>query len=185
MKKFCLLLFLPFLAGCATLSQNQCQQGRWFDIGLEDGRKGRTMARLDQHAQACAKYGLGVDRQGYSEGRNQGLQEYCRLENAVALGLKGERYQGVCPAELDAPFEDYNAAAYAVYTLRERLDSIDNQLDSKEDQLGKRDLQRDEYYRLRRDIRELDREREQVQWELHSAGRYLDQLMEENRIPVR
>ncbi|NLZ17334.1 MAG: DUF2799 domain-containing protein [Desulfobulbaceae bacterium] len=192
MKKFCLLLFLPFLAGCATLSQDQCQQGHWFDIGLEDGRKGRAMARLEQHSKACAKYGLGVDAQGYTEGRNQGLQIYCRLENAVSTGLKGERYQGVCPSELDVRFEELNAAAYAIYTLRERLDSIDDQLDRKEYQLdstvyqlGKDEKARDAYYRLRRDIRELDSEREQVQWDLHSAGRYLDQLTEEYNIPVR
>ena len=182
---YILIPALFFLSGCATLSRDQCQQGDWFGIGLADGQAGQAENRLDQHNKACAEYGIGVNPQHYLEGRAQGLNDYCRLENAFDSGLRGQRYQRVCPPAMDAAFDRYNAAAYEVYELRSDFDSIDNQLASKEYQMMDRELSDESYYRLRREHRDLDLERDRVQRELRSAEQYLDQLMNEAKDSAR
>lgn len=185
MKMLYIIPVLFVLSGCATLSRDQCQQGDWFGIGLADGQAGQAMNRLDLHNKACAEYGIGVNPQQYLEGRAQGLNDYCRLSNAFDSGLRGLRYQRVCPPALDEAFDRYNAAAYEVYELRREFDSIDNQLASKEYQMADRDLSNESYHRLRREHRDLDLERDRVQRELRSAELYLDQLMDEAGVAAR
>ena len=185
MKIVSLLLISLILSGCATLSKDQCQQGDWFGIGLADGRQGETLSRLSKHSEACAEFGIGVNSQQYMEGRTQGLNDYCLLDNAFNSGLSGRRYQRVCPPSIDSLFDRCNSAAYEVYELRNNSNSIDNQLTNIEYQLQEGDLSRDEYYHLRQELRDLDAERNQVQMDLHAAERYLDQLREEVRYSPR
>ncbi|MDX9835075.1 MAG: DUF2799 domain-containing protein [Desulfobulbus sp.] len=168
------------LAGCASLSRDQCLQGDWYAVGVGDGQLGMPVDRLDQHLKACSQYGVGIDQQRYLEGRADGLAEYCQLDNAFATGLNGHRYQGACPPAMDAPFERANKAAYEVYTLRQELDSIDSQLATLEDDLLDRDLA-DHRRRLRAEIRELDRQRDRLRADLYAAQCHLDRLMDEAR----
>lgn len=173
------LIVTVTLAGCASLSQHQCLQGDWYSIGLGDGQLGMPADRLDQHHQACARYNVTIDRQRYLEGRAEGLAEYCRLDNAVTTGLHGHRYQGVCPPAVDRQFERANRAAFEVHTLRQELDSLDNQLALREDDLLDRDLADDARRRLRAEIRALDRDRDRLRADLHAARRHLDRLLDE------
>ena len=181
MKTILMLVLAATLAGCASLSQDQCRQGDWYSIGVGDGQLGQPADRLEQHLKACAQYGITIDRQRYLEGRAEGLAEYCRLDNAFATGLRGHRYQGVCPPAVDADFERANAAAYEVYSLRQELDSVDNQLALREDDLADRDLSDDSRRRLRTEIRDLDRQRDRLRDDMHAAQRHLDRLMDETR----
>lgn len=173
------LIVTVTLAGCASLSQHQCLQGDWYSIGLGDGQLGMPADRLDQHHQACARYNVTIDRQRYLAGRAEGLAEYCRLDNAVSTGLHGHRYQGVCPPAVDRQFERANRAAFEVHTLRQELDSLDNQLALREDDLLDRDLADDARRRLRAEIRALDRDRDRLRADLHAARRHLDRLLDE------
>jgi hypothetical protein len=179
MRYIYLAPMLLILSACATLSKNQCQQGDWYGIGLADGRAGMAMNRLAEHNEACAEYGIVVNATTYLEGRSQGLIYYCRLGNAFVSGLQGQRYQYVCPPAIDAVFARCNAAAYHVYELRNNLNSIDNKLSNVENQLKKKGLSNNDYYNLRQDLRDLDKERDRVQMELRSAERHLDQLRTE------
>ena len=181
MKALLVLLVAATLAGCASLSQHQCLQGDWYSIGVGDGQLGMPADRLDQHTRACAQYGVTIDRQRYLEGRAEGLSEYCRLDNAFATGLNGQRYQGVCPPAVDREFERANRAAFEVHTLRQELDSIDNQLALREDDLLDRSLADDHRRRLRAEIRALDRDRDRLRADLSAAQRHLDRLMDEAR----
>jgi hypothetical protein len=67
------------------------------------------------HKQACFEYGVTPDQKKYTEGREKGLVDYCKLENAVTTGLNGQLYQSVCPKEIDAAFRQQNLAAYNLY----------------------------------------------------------------------
>lgn len=174
-----MLLLTALLAGCATLSREQCRQGDWFGIGEADGRAGEQTSRLQQHAQACAEYGTGVDERQYLAGRDQGLREYCRLDNAFAAGLQGRRHQRVCPPEIDAVFDHYNRAAYEVYLIKRKLDAVENQSEDVERRLHARDLSDGSRSQLRFDLRELERRRDQLRADLYTGERYLDDLMDE------
>ncbi len=178
-KIFFVLLAASLLTGCATLSRQQCQSGDWYGIGLVDGRAGRPETLINEHSSACSEFGIRVDSQKYFEGRAQGLIEYCRLDNAFATGLKGQRYRHVCSPGIDAVFDRYNRAAYDTYRMRNELDSVDSQISSKEHELRKKDLSDDKRHQIRSDIRSLDRRRDRLRDDLYTKERYMDLLMNE------
>jgi len=163
---------------CATLSREDCMQGAWFELGLRDGRLGKTFTRLGQHQKACLEYGIRLDNNQYNAGREQGLQDYCQLDNAIEMGLQGHRYQSVCPSEIHATFLRYNRAAYEVYRCQEDLENLDDELIDKENSLLSNKLTDDNRSKIRVDIRDLDRERQKIRDDLYSRERRLDYLIE-------
>ena len=53
-----LLFALALLAACATLNEDQCRAGNWYDIGVRDGANGRSLDFILQHAKACNEFGI-------------------------------------------------------------------------------------------------------------------------------
>jgi hypothetical protein len=92
------------LAGCASMSQGECLSGDWGPVGYQDGANGHPPSRLDDHAKACAAYGVRTDAQTYLDARERGLGEYCRPQRGYREGRMGRRYHGVCPSGLAAGF---------------------------------------------------------------------------------
>lgn len=155
--------------------------GSWYELGVKDGRLGKTPDFLGRHQHACTEYGVQVNESEYRAGRTQGLSSYCQLSNAFDTGLRGERYQSVCPRDIDAVFDRYNDAAYQVYQQRERVKSLDNSLMSKESSLSSKKTPDDKKAHIRDEIRKLDRERQSLRDELYMMEHRLDQLMDESR----
>jgi hypothetical protein len=176
----CLFLTL-LLAGCASMSQQQCRQGDWQGLGLADGRAGEPLERMEQHRRACAEYAVVLDERQYREGRSQGLREYCRWDNAFTTGLEGRRYQHVCPPAIDATFEHYNRSAYEISLIKKELTDLHNQRARIEHRLYDPGLADAGRAGLRFDLRELDRRYDQLRDDLRSSERYLDHLREEAR----
>lgn len=172
---------LVYLSGCATLSQEDCVRGNWLDIGYNDGHNGETTSRINEHQKACSEYGIRIDMQKYSAGREQGLVEYCKLDNAFTTGLEGHEYQYVCPAAIDSLFRRYNSAAYTVYQDRSELTRIDNELSSKESKLSSKKLSDSDRSRIHSEIRSLDRNRDNLRDKLYNHERQLDDLRNEAR----
>lgn len=167
---------LLLLTGCSTLSEQDCRQADWFQIGVRDGRFGEPAALLQQHQTACDRYAV-VDGAAYEAGRVQGLQDYCKLENALRLGLNGLRYKGTCPAEVDMRFNRYNSTALTVYSLRQQLAECQGRIGHQENKMliGRDSL------KARSELRILQRERERLQTELQLQQRELEQMMQEAR----
>ena len=90
------LFLLAMLQACATMSASECRTASWRDVGLRDGLAGEPLGLLDRRTRACAEAGVAVNVPLYLEGRNQGLPDYCRLDNAARQGLAGKTYHGVC-----------------------------------------------------------------------------------------
>lgn len=167
------------LTGCATLSQQDCIRGDWFGLGINDGRTGQTLNRLDEHQNACSEYGIAVNRDAYYAGREQGLRDYCQFDNAFKTGLNGEQYRHVCPPSIDGIFAHYHSAAFAVYEDRAELERLDGELSSRERDLYDKKLSDKERGRIRQDIRDLDRKRERLRDDLYYHERQLDDLRRE------
>src|SRR5699024_12327142 len=49
---------ISMLGGCATLSKGECLTANWYQIGRNDGARGYERARLYEHREACAEYGV-------------------------------------------------------------------------------------------------------------------------------
>ena len=92
------------LAGCASMSKEDCLAGNWYAQGFEDADGGRTFDRLDAHAKACAKVGAVPDEAVYGRGYEAGLVDYCTPERGYRLGEADGEYRDICPFETEPAF---------------------------------------------------------------------------------
>jgi hypothetical protein len=182
LKMAVVFLMVALLTGCASLSREQCQRGDWYGIGMADGQAGETASRKDQHVRACSEYGIQINDQQYLDGYARGQIDYCRIDNAFESGLRGRRYQHVCPPAIDALFERCNRAAYEVYRIKGELDRLEDQIDNQEFRLRGTDLSDDYRHQLRSDLRDLDRRYDRLRGDLYFSERYLDELRDEVRM---
>ncbi|MDC8756114.1 DUF2799 domain-containing protein [Janthinobacterium fluminis] len=126
------------LSGCASLSKDQCLSGDWQQIGFNDGTQGLPSEQLQQHAQACAEYGVQVNFDSYHLGRSRGMLTYCQAENGFHQGRAGKRQNAAaCPPNLQADFMAEYHRGYEIYgmeseiaNLRARLSSNDSAIRS-------------------------------------------------------
>ena len=127
------------LAGCATMSSDECLTVDWTTIGYEDGVRGYAADRIGKHRKACAKHGVTPDFAAYQSGRDQGLVEYCQPSRGFNIGSSGGRYNGVCSVDLEADFLDAYKAGYHLYTLKSNVNRANSAIHSKEHELGQID----------------------------------------------
>ena len=177
-----------FISGCETMSADECKTANWNDVGMRDGLNGKPLTMLDDRARDCAKAGARVDSAAYSAGRERGLQRFCRLENAVPLGLNGTAYAGVCPGALDHEFRRRHQVAYAVHQLRYKLNDIEGNSNRVERTL--RDTDKDEDKKLKTADKEDERKRIRKEFDdrrrhLRNELRDLDRAMRHTRDDLR
>lgn len=133
---------VALLSGCATMNEDQCLVGDWGGRGWQDGAEGRQQSRLEEHAKACAKYGVAPNRNAYLSAREDGLRTYCTWENGFRQGRQGNSYGGVCTLAEEASFvpayqdgRQIYAAEQAVASAESALNSAINRIASREDKL--------------------------------------------------
>lgn len=117
--RFASFALLVCLTACATLSEDECRQAAWHDIGLKDGGKGERFDILNDHAKSCDKYGIMVDANAYRTGYEQGLKSYCTFENGILVGGRGDYYQDVCQGEAEYAFLSAYKPNKHLYDLKE------------------------------------------------------------------
>ncbi len=164
--------FFGLLAGCATISEDQCAKVDWYDLGVNDGLSGHPVDRLLRHREACAGVKVVPDEKRYLQGRPVGLAEYCRLDNAQREGLAGRPYADVC----DAAFKRTYQAAYEVSSLKRRIKNNLDEVSRKENELRDQKISDSKRNQLRSEIRDLDRRRESLRDDLFTAERELDRI---------
>ncbi|EIJ41773.1 Protein of unknown function (DUF2799) [Beggiatoa alba B18LD] len=104
------------LSGCASLSQEECQQGDWRNIGYNDGAQGYQAERFSEHQKACSEYKIRPDFSLYKQGHDNGIVSYCRPNNGYDVGQRLNSYEGVCPSHLENAFlEAYLDGLAATY----------------------------------------------------------------------
>jgi len=134
-KSTLLSLLVIGLAGCATMSSDECTTSDWTAVGYEDGSRGYTSERFSKHRKACAKHGVTADFQAYQQGRSQGLVEFCQPGRGFNLGANGGQYKGVCSVELEADFLDAYRVGQQLYKLRSNVSSANSQINYKKQEL--------------------------------------------------
>ena len=130
------------LAGCASMSEQECSATDWRTVGYEDGVAGRSSDRIGQHRKACAKHGVTPDLDAYQKGRNEGLREYCTPDNGYRQGVRGAALVTSCPAELKESFELAYDQGYELFSLRDRVHRANDELEATRSSLAQneRDL---------------------------------------------
>jgi hypothetical protein len=188
---------LVIVAGCATMSADECRVANWFEIGQRDGLSGETLDVLDDRRKDCAEVQVAVDHRIYLAGREQGLRSYCRIENAIGLGLAGKPYRGVCPAMVDDEFRQRHELGASVHALRQQINDVEDRIEHTErkqresyraEEAALKDVAKDEDRRrirqdydarrseLRDDLRALDRRLQRLRDQLRDAQRLIDSL---------
>ena len=125
------------LAGCATLSKQECLVGDWQAIGYNDGVAGYHSDRLASHTKACAKASVAPDYQAWERGRKLGLQQYCTINNAYNIGRRGRQLNNVCPITMANTLQSANQKGLDYYTLDSQLDKDSRLLDTYQSEFDK------------------------------------------------
>jgi hypothetical protein len=171
----CVLALSAMLSGCATMSADECRVANWSDVGLRDGLEGAALSRLDYRVKDCAEAKVAVDTPRYLQGRDQGLLQFCHLENAVPLGLKGGNYDNVCPAPAGGEFRRRFKLGREVFDARQAVKNLEGNINGAEDRL--RAAPNDEERRRAREaLRDLDFEIRRARDRQRDAERALDRL---------
>jgi len=125
------------LAGCATLSKQECLVGDWQAIGYNDGVAGHYSDRLASHTEACAKANVTPNYQAWERGRKLGLQQYCTINNAYNIGRRGRQLNNVCPITMANTLQVANQKGLDYYTLDSQLDKDNRFLDTYQSEFDK------------------------------------------------
>ncbi len=114
------------LAGCASMSGDECITGDWHAIGFEDGSRGHAAERLGDHRKACAKHGVAPDFAAWRSGHEEGLRLYCQPSRGFNVGASGGSYNGACAPDLEPAFLDAWRTGNHLYTLRSNVDATNS-----------------------------------------------------------
>lgn len=129
------------LAGCTGMSEQACLTSDWRTVGFEDGAQGRPVTTIGSYRQACTKHGVSPDLASYRAGHAEGVAVYCRPSRGFEVGHRGVRYQGVCPADLEAEFLAAYDSGYHLYELESAVRRVQSQIASdhaEQDRIKKR-----------------------------------------------
>jgi hypothetical protein len=129
-----ILAAVAALAGCNSMSAQECLSTDWRTVGYEDG-----VNRIGRYRNACSEHGVTPNLGMYQSGREDGLREFCKPANGFRVGARGASYSGVCPAELDQSFVDAYQSGRQLYSLRSRVGSAQNELHSMRSELDQID----------------------------------------------
>lgn len=169
------VLCVTAMGACTTMTPDECRVADWANVGLRDGLSGEPLSVLDHRIKDCAEAKVAVDTPRYLQGRDQGLVSYCRVENAVRLGLDGKFYRGVCPVMVDAEFRRRFQLGREVHDARGELHNLEGRRTTLETRL--RDAKTDEdRRRLRDELSSLDRDMHRARDRLRDAERSLHRV---------
>ncbi len=185
-----ILVCLAVISGCASLGKEECLNADWRTIGYEDGARGQQASYIGRHRKACAKYGVKPDFDLYENGRRQGLREYCTPRNGYYLGVKGSRYNGVCPKDLEGAYRAALGRGRKVYALNSeikqketelkkiysQLDTIELDLTETENELVRKGVSPQRRRQLLEEIRTLEDDQEAAMAEISEREQILENL---------
>jgi len=169
---------LAMSACSSVVSEEACEAGNWESIGFKDGSNGKSADRLSKIVESCTEYGLSVDNQAWLKGYEAGLPRYCTYERGYERGESGSSYNQVCGGELAeayAPGYDEGRQRYAVYRkyeeLVDRYEYKRERLYDTRQRLQDPDLTDRQKDRLRRNIRRLEYELDNLRYNVQQFAR--------------
>lgn len=124
------MLAASIVSACATMSESECINADWREIGRKDGVEGKPQAQLARHYDACAKYGITPTRDEYAAGYKAGLAVYCMQDSGYWEGRNGASYERVCPASSESAFLAGYRAGRSVHDAIENIRSVRWQMES-------------------------------------------------------
>ena len=119
------LIFIATIAGCATLSEEECLTADWHAIGYEDGANGERTTRVRSYREACAKYGVSPSLTDYRTGHKEGLITFCTASSGYNRAVNGNQYSGVCPDSLEPDFLEGYQFGREIYQVTSNIEYLE------------------------------------------------------------
>lgn len=135
-RLWCALLALTLCSGCAVMSESECLNANWREVGRNDGLEGKRAEEFVRYQDACLQYGVKPDGDAYSRGREDGLTIYCTPDSGYWEGRNGRGYRQVCPASSARDFLEAYRAGQGVLKAIDMARSIEADIDSAKDRIG-------------------------------------------------
>lgn len=91
-------LLLSFaLAGCATLSEQECRSADWEALGRAEGARGAPATAIEAQREACAGHGIALEEAAWRAGHAKGVDEFCTPRGGYLAGRSATRVDpGLC-----------------------------------------------------------------------------------------
>lgn len=106
------------IAGCASNHEKkECLSADWYAIGVEDGKRGYSLKKVEGQREICAKFNLPQDLTRYEEGLKTGYEAYCTRENGYKTGRQGLRDHYVCVGETRVAFSNAYSDGKEIYDI--------------------------------------------------------------------
>lgn len=127
------------IGGCASLSQEECLNADWYDIGARDGAEGYPANRWADHRRSCSEYRIQPDWEAYRAGWEEGINNYCTPERGFQEGRKGAGYAKVCPPQRERAFLREYRIGQEMYEQERRIEELEREQERRESERRQRE----------------------------------------------
>lgn len=156
------LFLVALMAGCATMTADECLVADWYRLGQQDAWDGRSADYLAQRSGDCREAGVAADTQAWYAGYEDGLIDFCTAERGFRYGQDGNHYRRICPPDLEVAFLGGYDLGFSLHAVngrvsqsRSRLSQIERELRRERDRPT---VDQDKIADLRSEQRELQRQ---------------------------
>jgi hypothetical protein len=110
------------LAGCATMSEQDCRSADWEAVGREDGVAGAKPDQLEGHRKACARHGVEPQEAAWRAGYAAGLEEFCTAKGGYLAGRDVHGHRDACAGKpREAAFLEAFRRGQEIHAMRRDL----------------------------------------------------------------
>lgn len=186
------LFAVLLLAGCETVSKEQCVAGDWVALGKADGANGYPTSRLSDIVKDCGRYGVTPDTDQYMSGWNQGVQIYCTPMNGYNVGRQGKSASPVCPPQMASSFEYAHSLGSRIWQARSKVEDQQRRVRDLDNRISRLNSDvsglscsgkdgdelkacRDNVHRRRQDLQDARFDLQDARWRLSEAQRFYDE----------
>jgi hypothetical protein len=117
--KYLFVLSILFIAGCASISEEECRKGNWEAFGYRDAMRGTYEPKTNDYRKDCSEYGVSVKGVEYMKGFESGLKDYCTFNRGLEMGVAGKNAHKYCE-EVSPDFKKAYQKGYAEYLINKK-----------------------------------------------------------------
>ena len=157
-----LVSFLSLLGCQSSPKKTVCESTDWYELGRRNGTSGLN-SQMDNERRRCVGHFDTTNEAIYVNGYNNGLAEYCSIDNGYSLGKAGATANKVCPRPTDEPFLAGYARGKKVRELERMNETLDRKISSVSQKLKsakEKTAKTSEHNQLMSELSSLEQERQ-------------------------
>lgn len=133
--KIILIMVTGFLASCASLNKEQCENPDWERIGEVDASHG-IEAQYEQHLRQCQRSANKAEEQAYLNGWNRKIGGFCTAKNGYESGVFGWGGNMACDTKEYPDFHEQFKLGRKVRDLKSDQAKINTEIEKRQEDPG-------------------------------------------------